>query len=264
MATPAWIIPAFYDRLTGVADVQAIIDRLDALLKAVGVGWTEPVADTFQTPNDPAGRNFKLAFVRASATRLQCTMTDDQGRATVQKEMQISGTVAIQIYYSTRYVYIINETVADGRDYLWANMLTLFPESETVHNKYCVFYGGRNNAGAQSIPECNVMQSINAAGVYADRPDAVMAPYVQQLGSTVLAIPIHSSGGRRWSPYWHIGADPAGTRIRGRLYNALVMASTAVVIGNEYNVPIDQSNLGVFKVANMEAGGEAIVAVRKS
>jgi hypothetical protein len=259
MAELPWFMPASYDRLSAVTDVQQIMDRLTVILLAKG--WTESPAGTFRTPNDAAGRWYKLAFVRASATRLQCTMTDDIARASIQREMQIVSGHTVDFHYSSRYLYIVNQNAVD---FLWVNMLTLWPESDTVHDKYCVFHGGRDNTGAATTQHTLVMQTINASNVYVDVSDALRRPVVSYLSAGAMPLSRHISGRRRWWPAEQVGADTAGQRIRGRLYNALVMSSAEASIGSEYNtVPVGGGATGIFRIVNIPISQETVLAVRK-
>ena len=267
MAQPAYIIPANYYSNAAVDDVQDILDDLDTLLAANGWTVTAP-GGPYTTPVDPAGRWFKLTFTRISATRLDCAMTDDQARVTSTREMQITGTQTINYYYGTRYVYIVN-TVQE--DTIFATLLSLYPESETVHNRYCVFYGTRNSGGTRgdyTVGNLVVVRGdTNAYTAQGQPSQSLYLTYGCQQASNTCVNARHLSGARRWYPAWSAGQDSGTTYgMRGRLYNVLLMMQGTGLIGTEYTIPVDQATTGVFKILNITYGATSYYykAVRKS
>jgi len=267
MAQPAYIIPANYYSNAAVDDVQHILDDLDTLLAANGWTVTAP-GGPYTTPVDPWGRWFKLTFTRISATRLDCAMTDDQARVTSTREMQITGTQTINYYYGTRYVYIVN---TGQEDTIFATLLSLYPESETVHNRYCVFFGTRTSAGGVSSNTVGCLETVrgdtNAYVVQGTPSYSLYLVYGCSTGSNTCVNARHISGARRWYPAWSAGRDTLGTYgMRGRLYNVLLMMQGTGLIGTEYTIPVDQATTGVFKILNITYGATSYYykAVRKS
>jgi len=267
MAQPAYIIPANYYSNAVVDDVQHILDDLDTLLAANG--WTVAGAGgPYTTPVDPAGRWFKLTFTRISATRLDCAMTDDQARVTSTREMQITGTQTINYYYGTRYVYIVN---TGQEDTIFATLLSLYPESETVHNRYCVFYGTRTSAGTRTSYQVGCLETVrgdtNAYVAQGTPASSLYLTYGCSQASNTCVNTKHISGARRWYPAWSAAQDTVSTYgMRGRLYNVLLMMQGTGAIGTEYTIPIDQATTGVFKILNITYGITSYYykAVRKS
>ena len=269
MAQPAYICAASYDSFTTVnSDVDDILDRLDTVLAAAG--WTVAApGGPYTTPADADGRYFKLTFTRVSATRLSCVMTDDQLRATGSRGMEITGVQTINLYYSTKYLYIVN---TGQEDTIYATLLSLYPESETIHHNYCVFFGTRETAGwARNNNICgNNIQVRADTGAYLTQGTPTtytFLDYGSEGGSNYCTATRHASGARRWYPVWTLGQDGSSVyRLRGRYYNALIMHYSWVTIGTEYTVPIDEATTAIFKVLNMtqNTNNQYYMAVRKS
>lgn len=259
MATPTWILPAYHTQLTGVLDVVEIVNAFDTTL--VAQGWTEPSANVFQTPNDPWGRWFKLAFTLTSATELRCLLTDDQARAGVDtKRFDISGSGdTIDIFYSPRYVYIVRFST---QDIIHASLLSLSPESELAHNRYCIWNGGQATAGGFTGSSTRRWQQIDAAGVYADESDNLM-DFDDRAGEEMVFCR-DVAGGIRFYPAINIGVDAAGNRIRGRIYNAVVCHSGDADVGDERPVYIGDGTTAIFKALNMTVSQNTRLLIRKS
>lgn len=265
MTQPAYIIPANYYENAAVDDVQDILDDLDTLLAANG--WTvDAPGGPYTTPADTWGRWFKLTFVRATAARLKCTLTDDQGRSSTQREMDITGTQTVRYYYGTRYLLMenINQT-----DYLHATLLSLSPDTETAHNKYCLLAGAREAVGGSiNAAECGAYDQVNNLGVYAGQGSLRLRINGAGFGSTVSELGFrHVSGARKWHSCWNVGTDD-GTNFlfRGKIYNALLGYSGLMSFGQEFTVPIDQATTATFKAVRIPAASAPFfrIAMRKS
>lgn len=261
MARPAYIIDGHgYHQLTGVTDFQTVLT--DLATRLVGVGWvvisSGVGALTVESPLVDTVRFFRMTFVLASSTRLQCTVRDRTLRSTSQREMQLSGTVIIGLYYSARYLYIINETAATG-EAIYASLVSLSPESETTHDRDTVFFGSRNNAGTLASNAVTSLELVTS-GLTFTAQSATVRIYnpscVLDLSGGVCCM--HISGARRWNAIWIHSNGP----IHGRLYNAIFMASSVAPIGVEYFVPIDEANTSKFKTINIPAGLGLIIALR--
>lgn len=248
MVQPAYIITPYYYRNSAVDDVQDILDDLGTLLPANG--WSNPATDTYQTPADPWGRYFKVAFVRTSATRLSVTMTDDQARATQTRCFDISGTVAVEYFYGARYLHVYNLNGGEGA---YASLLSVDPESETSHNKYCAFFASRNSTGTLQSNDAGAGVTVNSStNAYDTTPDGrFMQLNVRGTGGNTSIVSSYS-GGRRWYPCWSYG-NGTEYKLRGRLYNALFLPSALTSSGSEDVVPIDEATTGVFKTTCLAA-----------
>lgn len=258
MSIPAYIQTPYYYVNKTVDDVQDIMDDLSTKLQAIG--WTSPAANTYQTPTDPWGRFFKILLVRVTATRLSMTMTDDFSIAQ-SVEMRISGTVIMKYYYGTRYMYAVNSTVVHSSpEYMYATLLSLNPESETSHSRYCIMGGSWWNSENRTS-----YQSIDFIGKFGDGTAYRNSAY----GSYRLLIQGQCAGGanyatfglstftdgRRWVPAWAIEANQSSEFVfYGRLYNRLLTRNTTL-IGGQYAVPIDEATTGIFEVLNLGSNG---------
>lgn len=265
MPAPAYIITPNYFSNENVSDVQQILDDLAAKLPLIG--WTVISSGvgalTIQTPADPDGRLFRLIFSAAASTRLQCQLRDDQLRLTSVREMQITGTQEIELYYGSRYLFINNVGQADV---IYASLLSLFPEPETAHDRHTIFFGSRNSTGAVSSNFTMVCEAFSvSAGAYeVQSTQRFLAPGGVPYSASP-ALTRSYGGARRWYSMWNFAPDSGGVlNLRGKVYNAVLMRDNRLSPGDERSVPVDESTIGVFRGINIPAQSDTRIAVRKS
>ena len=243
MATPAWMLNPKYSELPNVTDVDQLLAHLSTggTIKAAGVGWTESPANTFQTPNDPAGRWFKMAFTRNSALQLDMTLTDDQGRAAAARRIDATSGSTWRFYYTSRYLYMeeVGQTM-----YFAATLLSLPPESELAHNRY-VLTQGRNTTAGANTGDTDLWQQIGAAGSYVNQSTSGMQGRTR--GGNYMDLDVHVSGHLRARSYRVIGQETGGQVIRGRAYNLLMVNKDLVAPGDERVFPVGGGASGTWK-----------------
>lgn len=259
MVQPAWIIPAGFTEVLGVTDVQTIMDQMTTIPVTID-GWTEPVGDTFRSAVDAAGRFYDLAFVRFSATQLHITMTDDQGRSTTQKMLEITGAgQTITFFHSPKYLYLV---IFGTNNYMQSTLLTLDPESETAHTSYTIFNCQLTTAGSGTASTTRRWEQIDASNVYSDEVNTTYTPETRNGGAGELML--HSSGALKAWPIINTGDDGGPQNIRGRIYNAIHLNGASAVAGAEITVPINDGESAVFKALTLDIVDSCQYLVRKS
>lgn len=263
MTAPAFLVTPYYDRLTGVDDVQDILDRLSTILTAIG--WTESPSGTFTMPADAAGRYMKTALVRFSATRLYQTMTDDYGRSAAQRAMDISGgSDVIDFYYSTNYLYIVNASSGTRYDFLWISLLSQSPEAEDSHNNYHACGEGRSTAGSGSGGVTYASTYNKSVGSYDAYAAKIVYPYCGAVAAGNAWASHTPSGARRWFPVvWYGSTIVGGTHhVYGKSYNVLVTNLSLANYLATYPVPIDEASSANFMVMNINTQNNILIAAR--
>lgn len=255
MPAPSYIEPAYLSVLSGITDVQSVIDAMRTALLAAG--WTEPVGNTFQTPINNSGRLFKVAFTRTSATQLDATMTDHLNRSATTMRVQIASGDTIAFYYGAHYLYIEDRS---NVAWMFFSMMSLSPESEVATQNYLAYGGNRNSAGTSFTPApCQALTYNVNAGAYVVPANNVsynmsFKTLAEGDGNSINGGVLMTVGmARRWYPIWPTGIDSVGApfRFRGRLYNSVMMLNRAVSIGGTYTIPIDQSTTAAFRILNI-------------
>ncbi|HEU4335426.1 MAG TPA: hypothetical protein VFT32_13105 [Candidatus Eisenbacteria bacterium] len=248
--------------ITGVADVQAIIDAMKAQLPAAG--YTNPVGDEMKTPVDAAGRFMTLLPVRAAANRLQLSIRDDLGRVSTVREMQVASSPTVAIYFGAHYCYIENRVQAES---VWASMMSLWPAAENAHPDYHAMHGTRTSAGTDDgnggTSRC-IVWNQNTLAYQQERRFLGHVPLF--VGLARASRDRYTSGGRRWNARLVYGRDSGGYAIRGRLYNSLWIWRRLTRVGAIHPIPIDDATTGRFRVLNIpyiaSEAGERLAMVR--
>lgn len=244
MAVPEFLNSShYYTEITGVDDVQDIIDALGTILKTTNSPvWTEPVGGTFVSPVDGDGRYFQVAVSRVDQDTLQLVVTDQYSTAICTKRIDInasgSPTCAVKIYSGQYHLWI--DTILATLENFRSGLLDLSPSAQTDWNTIVYGAAHRNSSGTATSNQNNV---LSISGV-ADSQELVVfpitysnyAPTVDPVGNNVF-----------WPVFVRNGSGSGG-KLGGRMYQALI-GSTGIAYGAEVTVPIDSGVTAKFRAA---------------
>ena len=255
MSVPAYLQQTpYFLRITGVTDVQQVIDGLKGGSGPVGLaGWTNPSGDIIRMPTNSVGQYLQLELTRESATILNGFLRDDLGVATVSGEMHISGTVTVDCFFGAGYLHM--QTSAATTEFMGIYLLTLAPEAQDAHRGYGFFQAYRNSTGgtgqSTSIKGIPWSFSLNAYSTNLAE-DSVQIFNTNEYPTNVL---FHQTGQgfRRWFPMIIWAANAPGTFkvMNGRVPNMLLMNSAVATPGSTIVIPIDEATTRSFRVLGM-------------
>lgn len=142
--------PFRYLYLAGVADMADVLSNLKTELAANG--WTEPVADTMQSPANAEGQYLTSAFALFGAgppySYLKATVYDHNGFFVGQRSLSISVLPAtnVDLFTGPEYFYIHSSLAT--KENLEAYVIDGFPEDQKDILWPVVMAGYRNGAGS--------------------------------------------------------------------------------------------------------------------
>lgn len=256
MTVPAFLDTSFrFLEVASVSDVDTIITNARTEL-VTNLGWTEPVANRFKSPVDSAGQFFEVLLTRVSATELEMEVFDTVGRS-FSRELQISGTVTVQIFSGSHHLYIENVT---GGEYLWGTLLSLSPDADSAHDHNVLGNGFRDTAGTAS--QNNVTFVFHVEGNSFAATEDVLKPN-NRGQSGVLIPPETVSGVNLWYPVFFKNGNSGAGRFLGRAYQMLLVSSTFAA-GSEVTLELDDTTSGTFKVVNVPSADNYRFAFRRS
>lgn len=255
MSIPPYIQTPYYYVNTAVNDVQDILDDLSVKLQAIG--WVEYGPGIYETPVDAWGRYLTMFFTRHSATNLELVILDDGKVWSAAYRIFITGTQTIKYYYGASYVHIVNASDAGPYgEFLWASMLTLAPESETSHNRYCAMYGGRYSDGGSSSTAGLLYASVRFSlgdrypSIYETQGGIMTIGFVAGVSNAAVGL-LTFAGGFRLAPcmIYHTNQNSEYVPF-GRLYNR-VLCHKDIAIGTRITAQLSEDTSGVFEVINI-------------
>lgn len=260
MAPPYLTGTVYYQQDLAVVDVNTIIASIKALALAATPAWTNPGgAGTIKSPADASGRQMTIAFNRISATNLEFTLTDGQGR-TLTKRAQIAGAGSTVNYFIGQFHMVLDWMNGATPEGIYCIMLDESPETQTSHNRWVVAASSRNAADALDNGwQCSTIFIVQSANTFAILQNGYLIPAfnAQQAGFASGGLQGKTIGGSNiWFPCIAMSASSAGNnRIYGRLYSCLLVKGTSAGVGVEVSVPIDQSSSVIMKVLQMPLTG---------
>jgi len=254
VALPAYFQQTpFFLGVTGVSDVQQVIDAIKGVSGVALAGWTNPSGDIVRTPVNSVGQYIQVELTRGSATTLTSIMRDDLGVATVATSFVISGTVTVDIYFGVGYLYFEGTS---GTNFNLFSLLALAPEAQNAHRAYA--FAMSNNSNTQTGCAFNL-----STGAY----DAVFAGFgrIQQFvareyAAAQPAICQTPSGYRRWYPMIICCVNGANTFMvmAGRVPNFILINGGIVNPGDRFVIPIDEATTAEFVVLKIASAGTTV------
>lgn len=254
MPYPSFNQTPYYRELTGVTDVQDIIDELATILPAIG--WSDLGSNTFKSVPNSEGQFIQLAFTRVDASRLQCVMTDDLSRTFPSgqaMELDITGTVTVDFCYGPSYLYFQSSANISGiPQFMLACIMTFNPEPQDSSTGYVYCSSGFDQAqsgSGTSLYGCSFNFNTSQYDT-AFSNSRVMSP-VAGLGAGSDPIICKTPAGfARWFPAVGLGIDSDGAvHVRGRIPNIVLVQGTGIVsAGNIRSIPVDGATSSPFLV----------------
>lgn len=250
MAAPYFITPNYF-RNPGVTDTQEILDDLATLLPAIGWSIISQAAGslTLESPPDPWGRFIRLGWSQPDGLSLYCIFRDDQLRSPSNRRFNMSAsTHPVEYYYGTRYLYIVLPNQSEG---MLASLLSLSPESETVHNMNAAFYASRTDLGSLTGQYMGMFSVMGVSAYDAQTTYRVRALRTAAYDSEAAGARFRN-GVRGWHSVWVFGQEVASVwNMRGRMYNLITARKTDVTAGAEYVVSVDEGETRTFKALSL-------------
>lgn len=242
--------------VAGVTDVQAVMDAIDTLLKTtiptVGDRWTEPVADTYQSPADPvSGAYMKIAFVRASALILNFSVVDHNGLGAGGGSIAPGSGTAIRVFAGPTHFHMrqLGATVNDN----CATAFVADPSPEAMNASNPVVFSRSNRAGGGGFNNITLEKFIGRDALpasyqnrlsfpgYTSNPGAPNGTLLTAGGSEI-AFPVFMST-------FTSAANLGNNRGSGGCPQT-VWVDAVHIEGNLIVVPIDTGVTAVFEVTN--------------
>ncbi|MGH9461069.1 MAG: hypothetical protein ACRD5D_00545 [Candidatus Polarisedimenticolia bacterium] len=249
MSIPSYLQGNFrYLQITGVDDVQDIMDAVDLEVLALSPAWTDLGSDEYKSPVDADGRFVKVKMTRIDADTLEILTTDPQARAFTRR-MDIANPSVVDIYVGQFHLFVDCSTNGHG---FWAAVLDLAPLPQDVHDEYVVGNAKLDATGADDAQyDTKSVQSLNSDG-----PPRVFE-YVQGLavfGNNLTTAFRSVAGAYRMLPVFVFGeVNPGEFMLRGRLRQTLA-CHRDLAAGIEKVVPVDEATTGVFRVLALPSG----------
>lgn len=283
MTAPSFLNTDFaYLRLTGVTDVQSIMDALltmlETTLSATPTGvfpttqrWSTVSGTTYKSPVDARGRWGQVALTRTSITRLRLQVSDPSGQVH-DGEVDIAGAGStVDLYAGPGHLWVECNNAGTWETFRFA-ISDPTPEALDSGGAY-VFCGSArdgttggawgNSAGV--LPDCwagrcsgGSLMSFTFTS-YGARPmcpiaDNVNSHLLTEAGSDVVApigIGVPTDFGNSFVNNFYCG----------KLYQAICV-DAGQTPGAVLAVPIDTGVTGNFKVTNLSSSGSIRLAVR--
>lgn len=263
MAVPAFLASSYrYLKLSGIVDVQSILDALATELAAVG--WTNNGGGSYTSPVDAGGRLHTDVFTRMSAAALEMLTKDQNGVDLLTHRMQLNTAAGLAndvFLFTGQYHLHIDAAVPgqSGSDFLCSGILDQSPEEQGAHDKF-VYNEGSREPSTGTGRTTNVLYLTmrdNTAVSRRDRCTDYMSPANGSLRWTLAGNPIfHPKEGFCTST----GGSISGA-FCGRCYQHVLVPSIHS-FGSTIRIPIDGSTLGIFKVTGVTPVGSLRQAIR--
>ena len=244
----------------GVNSAQSVMDAIrTALLSA---GWTEPgAAYTLRSPaRSDIIRWTVTVGIGSSAAQITYVVKDHAGRLVnndVLTRQSIPVATVCNLYYSDAYVFLEVNTQTS----LWGAAV-LHREPDIIAEPVPVYFatnGPRNNADTLSytfFASSGTWIAAGGAGSYSNADwlswrigsNGAQEDHFSGQGS-MLFYPVEQCQANAW--FW------------GRLPNCLWIDSSQWY-GNTFDVPLDETTVGTFRVARAGVIGNFVLAIRVS
>lgn len=238
----------YYTERVGV--VGEIITRLRSELTALG--WTEPVANTFQCPSDGAGHWMRCYFYQYSGAVLQMSLSDQNGTTICIRTLSVTSGGAVFYYTGKFHCFIeaLNNDATGVYSYLAAFLLDTTPDPPASSPSHVIGNGATNSVGGydgQGLFE-RWFALDNAAAQVANR---LRGPVT--FGGSTYAMTMASGRGifDECLIYQLIGGSGAANYVwTGRFCQALIGPTVPNIVGAEYQIPIDDGTVATFKATS--------------
>lgn len=257
---PAFASSFGFVNLPAVGDVQDIIDGFRTEALAQTPAWTEPVAETFESPVDADGRFYRIAMVATTQFRLGLTVTDQNGITIITREIDIDnpGPTSVNIFVGEYHAFI--ESLTATPELFQSGILDETPQSQVAIQNY-VYAGAYRNSGGGVDGQGGIVNVIfmldNGAPAVVNRYRSFWRTEDAQIGLTDV------TGALQFFPC-EMKANTGGvTKWIGRAYQCW-LCDSSLSFSSQKTVQIgDSGETGVFQVIGLTSvGGVARQMVR--
>jgi len=257
MTSPAIFESGSYFRETSLVTTTATIVTDFRAVAVTSAGWSEPSANLFKSPVDANSRFMDILLTEISTTRLGWRVRDQNAVTICDRAFDIGASVTMNYFIGQHFAVVTNIT---GAELGQAFMLSLEPESQTVHANYTVATASRSSAGTgdsngDSVGEYFAIDNVAAA---------VQNRLIIHNSNAVIIPLINFSGALRYIPCVSQALfDATNRRVQGALYNA-VLVDSGQLFASLHTISIgDAGETGDFKVQPLVTIQGIRMAVRK-
>jgi len=220
--------------------------------------WTEPVANTFQSPVDGVGRFYTVTLAATSATRLQWLVADQNAITIVDREIDISG-VGTSVNYYTGQFHAYIEALEATPEISQSGILDETPLAQnaildyTFANAYRNSGGGIDGQGGQ----------VNIQFMLDNGAPAVQNRFRAYWQTTAAIISLKDqSGALQFFPADMFATIAGVNNWIGRAYQ-VYLCDSSVPFGTQKTIQIGNAGeTGVFQVIGLATVGAAREMVR--
>jgi len=156
MTIPRFLQSTFhFNQDLNVTDVNTIITSLVTILTGQSPAWTNPVAGTFLSPVDSAGRFMKIVVARTTQQRLSWQVFDQNDIQLISREIDIDtgGNPTTVNYYSGQYHLYLETLIVTTPQ--WAGAFMIDPtgyalndlQNYVIANSYLTSSGSPDGQG---------------------------------------------------------------------------------------------------------------------
>lgn len=212
------------------------------------LSWTEPVANTFRSPANSAGRYMDLVVTEPSVTRWQMALVDSTGLTVCTRGLSISNSVATTVQYYTGKAHVFIDS-GFGPSWTYAFLLECFPDQEQYYPHPAVGNGYLNSSGSNDsqgqLGYCYAIDNV-AAGL------SQRLKGFRTIGSDTY-YPVMASGRYLYDAVW-VGQNVDGNSVwSGKFPQALIGPALAAA-NSDWVIPISASATATFRATNLADG----------
>jgi hypothetical protein len=244
------------------------MDTMDTTIKGLTSPWTEPVADTFKSVSI-GGNWVEFDFVRSTATRMLCTVRDQDGNeifgAGVDRAFDIvAAGDRVDIFYTPYQIWIEtynNSTSASEGEHFACGVLDVNPESDGIHASTAWARARRSSAGTADA-NGDIWGDIYALD---NGVPAMISRVIREVNFTGTVVRMRTYSGRQIYQPVNLAMTNAAALVTnaGRIWQAYMVDDEFEPYA-QLQIPIDDSpeTLGTFQVSNCRENSDRRIAFR--
>jgi len=219
------------------------------------LSWTEPVAKTFRSPANAAGRYMDLVVTEPSSATWQMALYDSFGTSICTRRIEVNvGMVTTVEYYTGKAHVFIDSNYGGGARQIYAFLTDPFPDEERFYDHPVVGNGSLNTSSTfDTVGYLQYCWAVDgSASTYAQR-----AKTFSPIGGTTYS-PVMPSGRYLYDALW-ISQNVGGTICwTGKCIQALLGPAAAAY--SDWVIPINYAASATFRATSL---GDGFVPYRR-
>jgi hypothetical protein len=250
MSVPEFLASSHFYSTFSCTTVDDILTNLHTILTVTNdPAWTEPSADTFQSPTDDAGRWYSVKPEKSSDTRIKFTTKDQYG-------------TTIGVYAFDIDAAGTNISIMSGSHHLWINsargtpegfrsgLVDCSPRAQDAWTQYTYCGGYRDGSGNGTGDNIGYLDMTGNDWNY-----AWVVVLLSEAGNYVNTTPAGDN------VFYPVFLRNGSNQLVGRMYQAWICPSS-LGIGSEVDVAIDNGVSAKFRVIACATWGLHRICVR--